>query len=170
MKNKFLVANMKTAYVWAEMSHSKRNKVGAVLYKDRIITHGYNGTPAGTDNVCEDDNNVTKPTVRHAEINALNGLRLSNETAIGASLFVTLCPCHECAYDIIDSGIKDVYFHQYYRCLSGVKYLVERGIKVKRIQWNEESTEPDKEVEVFDIIIFGGLMYEVSYIGVHTLI
>lgn len=124
---------MKTAEVWAEASYAKRKKVGAVISKEnRIISTGYNGTLPGEDNECEVDG-VTKPTVMHAEANAIafcakNGLATNN-----CALHVTLSPCVECAKLIIASGITEVYYKETYRDIAGIELLQQLGVKVERI-------------------------------------
>ena len=119
------------AGVWAENSYCQRRKVGALIVKDRmIISDGYNGTPCGFENVCEDENNVSKPYVLHAEANALTKVARSNNSSEGATLYVTASPCMECAKLIIQSGIKRVVYGEKYRIMDGVELLERAGVQV----------------------------------------
>jgi dCMP deaminase len=141
MKEKFKQAYMQTAKTFAELSHARRLKVGAIIVKeDRIISIGYNGMPAGWSNVCEDieeDGSLkTKPEVLHAESNAIAKLAKSNESGTGASLFVTHSPCLECAKLIYQSGITNVFYGQSYRDTAGVEFLQKS--KVLIVQLNPE--------------------------------
>ena len=112
------------ARIWAENSYCKRRQVGALVVKDKmIISDGYNGTPSGFENVCEDDNNVTKPYVLHAEANAITKLD-------GSTLYVTASPCIECAKLIIQAGIKRVVYGEKYRLEDGINLLKRAGIEV----------------------------------------
>jgi dCMP deaminase len=105
--------------------------VGAILVKDQmIISDGYNGTPSGFENICEDDNNVSKPYVLHAEANALTKVARSNNSSEGATLYVTASPCLECSKLIIQSGIKRVVYGEEYRIMDGVELLKRAGIEV----------------------------------------
>ena len=102
---------MQMAIIWAENSYCKRRKVGALIVKDKmIISDGYNGTPAGFENICEDENGLTKPYVLHAEANAITKIARSNNSSEGATLYVTASPCIECAKLIIQAGIKRVVY------------------------------------------------------------
>lgn len=140
MKQKFIDAYMDTAKRFAELSHCNRLKVGAIVVKeDRIISIGYNGTPTGWDNCCEDvvrqdemGHSVykTKPEVLHAEANALTKLAKSTESGEGATLFVTHSPCIDCAKLIAQSGIREVYYDKVYRCDDGLEFLQKCGISV----------------------------------------
>lgn len=115
---------MRMAFIWAENSYCKRRKVGALLVKDKmIISDGYNGTPSGFENVCEDEDNVTKPYVLHAEANAITKVARSNNSSDGATLYVTSSPCIECAKLIIQSGIKRVVYSDAYRLSDGIDLL-----------------------------------------------
>lgn len=119
------------AFIWAENSYCKRRKVGALLVKDKmIISDGYNGTPSGFENVCEDENNVTKPYVLHAEANAITKVARSNNSSEGATLYVTSSPCIECAKLIIQAGIKRVVYANAYRLSDGVDLLNRAGIEL----------------------------------------
>ncbi len=119
------------ARTWSENSYCERRKVGALLVKNQmIISDGYNGTPSGFENKCEDDNNVSFPYVLHAEANAITKVARSNNSADGATLYVTTSPCLECSKLIIQSGIKRVVFGEKYRIMDGVDLLKKIGIEV----------------------------------------
>ena len=118
------------ATIWAENSYCERRKVGALVVKDKmIISDGYNGTPAGFENVCEDPNNVTKPYVLHAEANAITKIARSSNNSEGATLYVTASPCIECAKLIIQAGIKRVVYSDSYRLEEGLELLRKVGIE-----------------------------------------
>ena len=122
---------LRMARIWAENSYCKRRQVGALLVKDQmIISDGYNGTPSGFENICEDENNVSKPYVLHAEANALTKVARSNNSSEGATLYVTASPCLECSKLIIQSGIKRVVYGEEYRIMDGVELLKRAGIEV----------------------------------------
>jgi dCMP deaminase len=135
MKKKYIKAHMKAAYIYAELSSCKRRKVGCVIVKhNSIIAIGYNGTPSGEDNCCEDTTTgLTKPHVIHAEDNALRKLTNSSESGAGAVMFITTAPCIFCASRIVDAGIKHVFYDDLYRSADGVAYLQGRGITVDQI-------------------------------------
>ena len=134
MKIKHKLAYMKCAEAFAECSPAIRLKVGAVIVKNnRIISCGYNALPAHIDGSCELPDGTTDPRVRHAEKNALIGLTRSSESSQGAELFCTHACCQFCAIDIVDAGIKKVYYRLQYRDDSGVKYLSSNGVEVERI-------------------------------------
>ena len=119
------------ARIWAENSYCVRRKVGALVVKDKmIISDGYNGTPSGFENVCEDDNNVTKPYVLHAEANAITKLARSSNNSDGSTLYVTAAPCIECSKLIIQSGIKRVVYGEKYRLEEGLDLLRKANIEV----------------------------------------
>ncbi len=121
---------LRMAQIWAENSYCKRRQVGALLVKDKmIISDGYNGTPVGFENVCEDENDHTKPYVLHAEANAITKVAQSNNSSHGATLYVTSSPCIECAKLIIQSGIKRVVFNEIYRLTDGIDLLTRAGIE-----------------------------------------
>lgn len=121
---------MRMARIWAENSYCLRRKVGALLVKDKmIISDGYNGTPSGFENVCEDENDHTKPYVLHAEANAITKVARSNNSSEGATLYVTSSPCIECAKLIIQAGIRRVVFAEYYRDTDGIDLLNRAGIE-----------------------------------------
>ena len=126
---------MRMAFIWAENSYCKRRQVGALLVKDKmIISDGYNGTPAGFENVCEDENNVTKPYVLHAEANAITKVARSNNSSQGATLYVTSSPCIECAKLIIQSGIKRVVYADSYRLSDGIELLEKARIELVSVE------------------------------------
>jgi len=132
---KFDKSYLEMAEVWAQNSYCKRRKVGALLVKDRmIISDGYNGTPSGFENVCEDEDGVTKPYVLHAEANAITKVAKSGNSSEGATLYVTASPCVECAKLIIQSGIRRVVYAREYRIVDGVDLLRRAGIEVERIE------------------------------------
>ena len=122
---------LRMARIWAENSYYKRRKVGALVVKDKmIISDGYNGTPSGFENVCEDDNNLTKPYVLHAEANAITKLARSSNNSDGATLYVTASPCIECSKLIIQAGIKRVVYGEQYRLTDGLDLLRRAGVEV----------------------------------------
>lgn len=115
---------LRMAAIWAQNSYCQRRKVGALLVKEKmIISDGYNGTPSGFENVCEDENNQTKPYVLHAEANAITKVAKSNNSSDGATLYVTSSPCLECSKLIIQAGIKRVVFTENYRLDAGINLL-----------------------------------------------
>ena len=136
--SKFDEKYMEMAAVWATNSYCKRRQVGALLVKDRmIISDGYNGTPSGFENVCEDENGVTKPYVLHAEANAISKVAKSGNSADGATLYVTASPCMECAKLIIQSGIRRVVYGEMYRLTDGLDLLHRANIETVFIDVNE---------------------------------
>ena len=125
---------LRMAHIWAENSYCTRRKVGALVVKDKtIISDGYNGTPSGFENVCEDDNNVTKPYVLHAEANAITKLARSTNSGEGATLYVTASPCIECSKLIIQAGIRRVVYGEKYRLDDGIKLLNRAGVETEFI-------------------------------------
>ncbi|MCQ2345132.1 MAG: dCMP deaminase family protein [Paludibacteraceae bacterium] len=125
---------MKMALVWAENSYCKRRQVGAILVKNQmIISDGYNGTPSGFPNNCEDDNNTSLPYVLHAEANAITKVARSSNNSEGATLYVTASPCIECAKLIIQAGIRRVVYYEEYRITDGIDLLRRAGITVEKI-------------------------------------
>ena len=133
--SKFDAKYLRMAKIWATNSYCKRRQVGALLVKDNmIISDGYNGTPAGFENVCEDENGVTKPYVLHAEANAITKVAKSGNSSEGATLYVTASPCAECAKLIIQSGIKRVVYRDAYRLTDGIDLLQRAGIQVEQVQ------------------------------------
>ncbi|MBC8320799.1 MAG: dCMP deaminase family protein [Bacteroidetes bacterium] len=132
---KFDSSYMKMALVWAENSYCVRRKVGALIVKDRmIISDGYNGTPAGFENVCEDENGETKPYVLHAEANAITKVAKSHNSSLGATLYITDSPCMECAKLIIQAGISRVVFLNKYRITDGLELLERAGIELDQLE------------------------------------
>lgn len=126
---------LRMATIWAENSYCQRRRVGAILVKDKmIISDGFNGTPAGFENVCEDDSGTTKPYVLHAEANAITKVARSNNSSDGSTLYVTASPCLECAKLIIQAGIKRVVFNDLYRLADGIELLQRAGIECVHIQ------------------------------------
>lgn len=131
MKAKHIDMYMRIAHALAEASPGIRLKVGAVLVKgNNIISTGYNAFPEHIDGPLEDENNVTRPEVRHAEKNALMGLVRSSESAVGSTLFVTDSCCFYCAIDLVDAGVKKVYYEREYRLEHGLEYLIKNGVEV----------------------------------------
>ena len=125
---------LRMAAIWAENSYCVRRQVGALIVKDqRIISDGFNGTPAGFENVCEDSSGATKPYVLHAEANAITKVARSNNSSDGSTLYVTASPCMECAKLIIQAGIKRVVFNELYRIADGIELLRRAGIEVVHI-------------------------------------
>ena len=131
--NKFDERYIEMAGVWAKNSYCKRRQVGALLVKDRmIISDGYNGTPSGFENQCEDENGVTKPYVLHAEANAITTVAKSGNSSEGATLYVTASPCIECSKLIIQAGIKRVVYRDEYRLTAGIDLLRKAGVIVEK--------------------------------------
>lgn len=131
---KFDHSYLKMAAIWAQNSYCKRRQVGALIVKDRmIISDGYNGTPSGFENICEDENGVTKPYVLHAEANAITKVAKSGNSSAGATLYVTAAPCIECAKLIIQAGIRRVVYRDEYRLTDGIDLLERAGIAVEKI-------------------------------------
>lgn len=129
---------LRMAKIWAENSYCQRRKVGALVVKDQmIISDGYNGTPSGFENVCEDENNVTKPYVLHAEANAITKIARSGNSSEGATMYITASPCIECAKLIIQAGIKRVIYSEKYRIEDGITLMKKAGIEVVYIDLNE---------------------------------
>lgn len=126
---------LRMAAIWAENSYCERRKVGAILVKDKmIISDGYNGTPAGFENVCEDSDGVTKPYVLHAEANAITKVARSNNSSEGSTLYITASPCLECSKLIIKSGIRRVVFNDLYRLSDGIDLLRRAGVECVHIK------------------------------------
>lgn len=139
---------LRMAQIWAENSYCKRRKVGALVVKDKmIISDGYNGTPSGFENVCEDGNNLTKPYVLHAEANAITKLARSNNNSEGATLYVTASPCIECAKLVIQAGIKRVVYGETYRLDDGIRLLRRAGIEVVLLDANSINEVKDEKRE-----------------------
>ena len=130
---------LRMAAVWAENSYCRRRQVGALIVKDKmIISDGYNGTPAGFENVCEDENNVTKPYVLHAEANAITKVARSNNSSENSTLYITDSPCMECSKLIIQSGIRRVVYSNPYRNPEGIELLRRAGIELVYIESEEK--------------------------------
>ena len=135
---------LRMARIWAENSYCKRRQVGALVVKDKmIISDGYNGTPSGFENVCE-ENNVTKPYVLHAEANAITKLARSSNNSEGSTLYVTASPCIECSKLIIQSGIKRVVYAEKYRLTDGIDLLERAGVKVEYMNPDEMGSSEDE--------------------------
>lgn len=133
---------LRMARIWADNSYCERRKVGALVVKDKmIISDGYNGTPSGFENVCEDDNNVTKPYVLHAEANAITKLARSSNNSDGSTLYVTAAPCIECSKLIIQSGIKRVVYAEKYRLEDGINLLKKAKIEVMYLNPDDYETK-----------------------------
>ena len=144
MYNKYDVAYLKMALEWAKLSYCKRKQVGALIVKDRtIISDGYNGTPSGFENCCEDENNKTKWYVLHAEANAILKISRSTQSCEGATLYLTLSPCKECSKLIFQSGIKRVVYIQDYSDNEGLSFLKDAGVEILKI--SKEELENDLE-------------------------
>lgn len=132
---KYDSAYLRIAQEWAKLSYCKRKQVGAIIVKDNmIISDGYNGTPSGYLNCCEDDNGNTQWFVLHAEANAILKVAKSTQSAKGATLYITLSPCKECSKLIIQSGITRVVYHSSYKDTEGIDFLNEYGIKTELIE------------------------------------
>ncbi len=130
---------MRMAFIWAENSYCQRRKVGALLVKDKmIISDGYNGTPSGFENICEDEENKTKPYVLHAEANAITKVARSGNSSEGATLYVTSSPCIECAKLIIQAGIKRVVYADAYRLSDGIDLLKRASVELVEIDLNNK--------------------------------
>ena len=126
---------LRMARIWAENSYCERRKVGALLVKDRaIISDGFNGTPAGFENICEDESGLTKSYVLHAEANAITKVARSNNSSDGATLYITASPCLDCAKLIIQAGIKRVVFNELYRITDGIDLLRRAGVECCHIE------------------------------------
>lgn len=137
-QRQFDLKYLRMSRIWAENSYCVRRQVGALIVKDKmIISDGYNGTPSGFENKCEDDLNVTLPYVLHAEANAITKLARSNNNSDGATLYVTMAPCLECSKLIIQAGIRRVVYAQKYRIEDGIRLLERAGIQVEYINIEE---------------------------------
>ena len=129
---------MRMANIWAENSYCERRKVGALIVKEKmIISDGYNGTPSGFENVCENEEGFTKPYVLHAEANAITKIARSNNNSNGATMYVTASPCIECAKLIIQSGIRRVVYGEKYRLTDGIDLLERAGIETVYLEFNK---------------------------------
>ena len=132
---KYDKAYLRIAKEWGKLSYCKRKQVGALIVKDRmIISDGYNGTPTGFENICEDENNYTKWYVLHAEANAISKVASSTQSCTGATLYITLSPCKECSKLIHQTGIKRVVYNEAYKDCSGLQFLEKAGIELTLIE------------------------------------
>lgn len=137
---------LRMARIWSENSYCHRRQVGALIVKDKmIISDGYNGTPSGFENLCEDDENVTYPYVLHAEANAITKIARSGNNSQDSTLYVTDSPCIECAKLIIQAGIKRVVYDRHYRLTEGIDLLRKAGVEISHIPLDGEKTEGPKQ-------------------------
>ena len=133
--NKYDKAYLRIAKEWSQLSYCKRKQVGAIIVRDKmIISDGYNGTPSGFENCCEDEAGITNWYVLHAEANAILKVARSTQSCEEATLYITLSPCKECSKLIHQSGIKRVVYHQKYKDTSGVDFLIKAGVEVELIE------------------------------------
>ena len=133
-QQKYDLAYLAMAKRWSELSHCTRKKVGALIVKDRmIISDGYNGTPTGFENPCEDEENYTKWYVLHAEANAILKVASSTQSCKGATLYLTLSPCRECSKLVYQAGIKRLVYHKAYKDISGLEFLKKAGVEVVQL-------------------------------------
>ena len=133
---------LRMARVWAENSYCKRRKVGALVVKQKmIISDGYNGTPSGFENICEEENGITKPYVLHAEANAITKLARSGNNSDGSTLYVTASPCIECAKLIIQAGITRVVYGEKYRLTEGIDLLKRANIEIEFLNIEDDESE-----------------------------
>ena len=131
-------AYLKMAYEWGKLSHCKRKQVGALIVKDRmIISDGFNGTPTGFDNCCDDKDGITKWEVLHAEANAILKVAASTQSTHGATLYITLSPCIQCSKLIYQAGIKRVVFANKYKDTSGIDFLEKAGVKIMHLPYEK---------------------------------
>ncbi len=131
---KYDKAYLRIALEWSKLSYCKRKQVGAIIVKERmIISDGYNGTPSGFENCCEDEHDKTKWYVLHAEANAILKVARSTQSCNGATLYITLSPCKECSKLIHQSGIKRVVYHQHYKDTEGIDFLKKAGVEVAQV-------------------------------------
>lgn len=134
-QEKYDLAYLAMAKRWGELSHCTRKKVGALIVKDRmIISDGYNGTPTGFENPCEDEENYTKWYVLHAEANAILKVASSTQSCKGATLYLTLSPCRECSKLIHQSGIKRVVYERPYKDTTGIEFLAKAGVEIVQLE------------------------------------
>jgi len=144
-QNKYDRAYLRIAREWGQLSYCKRKKVGAIIVKDRmIISDGYNGTPSGFENCCEDVDNLTKWYVLHAEANAILKVARSTQSCEGATLYITMSPCKDCSKLIHQSGIKRVVYLQGYKDDSGIDFLLKAGVEVAHIADLEADIHEDQ--------------------------
>ena len=141
-QNAFDKRYLRMAKIWAENSYCQRRQVGALIVKNNaIISDGYNGTPSGFPNLCEDENNVTFPYVLHAEANAITKLARSSNNSDGSTIYITASPCIECAKLIIQAGIRRVVYGEKYRLTDGIELLERAGIEVIYLNPDDNDTE-----------------------------
>ncbi len=134
-QKRYDIAYLKMALEWAKLSYCKRRQVGALIVKNRmIISDGFNGTPTGFENTCEDDKNYTKWYVLHAEANAIMKVAASTQSSEGATLYITLSPCKECSKLIFQSGIKRLVYFKEYKDNSGIEFLKKAGLEITQIE------------------------------------
>ena len=134
-QNKYDIAYLKIAREWGKLSYCKRRQVGAIIVKNNmIISDGYNGTPSGFENVCEDDNNFTKWYVLHAEANAITKVASSTQSSEGATLYISLSPCKNCSKLIHQAKIKRFVYEEQYKDTSGLEFLQKAGVEVCQIK------------------------------------
>ncbi len=139
-QEKYDRAYLRMAQEWGQLSYCKRKQVGALIVKNRmIISDGYNGTPTGFENFCEDDEGVTKWYVLHAEANAILKVASSTQSCEGATLYITLSPCRECSKLIHQSGIKRVVYQKAYKDNSGLQFLERAGVAIEHMPIVEET-------------------------------
>ncbi|MBL4663388.1 MAG: dCMP deaminase family protein [Flavobacteriaceae bacterium] len=132
---KYDVAYLRMAMEWSKLSYCDRRQVGALIVKDKmIISDGYNGTPTGFENICEDDEGYTKWYVLHAEANAILKVASSTQSCVGATLYITMSPCKQCSKLIHQAGISRLVFHNAYKDDSGVKFLEKAGVSLTHIE------------------------------------
>jgi len=133
-KTKYDIAYLRIAREWSKLSYCKRKQVGAIIVKDKmIISDGYNGTPSGFENICEDDQGTTKWYVLHAEANAISKVAKSTQTCENATLYITLSPCKDCSKLIHQSGIKRVVFIEKYKDSTSLDFLQKAGVEVTQV-------------------------------------
>ena len=143
-QRKFDQRYLQMARVWAQNSYCQRRQVGALVVKQgMIISDGYNGTPSGFENVCEDESGVTKPYVLHAEANAITKLARSSNNSDGATIYITASPCIECSKLIIQAGIKRVVYGEQYRLTDGIDLLKRAGIELEYLNLETDDTEKE---------------------------
>ncbi|MAZ25964.1 MAG: CMP deaminase [Cytophagaceae bacterium] len=134
-QHKYDVAYLRMAREWAKLSYCQRKQVGALIVRDKmIISDGYNGTPTGFENICEDDEGYTKWYVLHAEANAITKIASSAQSCRGATLYITLSPCRECSKLVHQAGIKRLVYHKAYKDDSGLKFLERAGVEIEIIE------------------------------------
>ncbi len=134
-QQKYDVAYLRMALEWSKLSYCKRKQVGALIVKDKmIISDGYNGTPTGFENICEDEEGYTKWYVLHAEANAISKVASSTQSCHGATLYITMSPCQQCSKLIHQAGIKRLVYLQEYKDNSGVKFLEKAGVSITHIK------------------------------------